>query len=460
MPTVSSNSINLSVKNASTYVDSIKNQERILSFFLGGVTTGTDNTNSENERNNSYKKASFFKKIEPSEIDVVSKKVSFGSTSFATWNPYSDAIDNYYTVANNRVYLVIGNDEFNRSSKNETFIASTTPTHTSGIAKYGDGYEYLYLYTLSATNRIVSTNNLWMPVPDTTFSQYSGRLLYKKINDQAIQNISISQKDPIIPLLSDSGSGAEIKLRTVIKSSPSTTVSNRKYTIVGIEVNNIGTVPYQDYDLQSSLSAVLTELSASQITTLKNAITLGFSSNEGISLRNILQSRFALISLVAESSDIESVIEQSEFTSFGVVEDITDDAGTKIFSSGTSTKILSNNVKITCGQYLAGATPTEDDFEIATAVTLQNKTKYDKGKVASKRVSGGGTLISEIEVYDKNVYQINDRISTAKTSEVFLITAVTVPTTKPFSGKVLQTGSTSFTTGTAKTFVAQVIESF
>jgi len=461
MPTISSNSINLSVKNASTYVSSIKNEERILSFFLGGISADTNNTNSELERNNSYKKASFFKKIEPSEIDVVTKKIKFGSTVFATWNPYSDATDNYYVVANNRVYLVIGNDEFNRSSKNETYIASVTPTHTSGIAKYGDGYEYLYLFTLSADNKVVSTNNLWIPVPDITYTQYAGRLLYKKIDDVSIQGITTNFKNPIIPLLSDSGTGASIKLRTVVRSSPSTTVSKRKYTIVGIEVENIGTSEYLDYDLNSSLSAVLTDLSAAEIITLENAITLGFCSNEGISLRNILQSRYAMITLTAETSDIESVIEQTEFTNFGVVEDITNDAGTKIFSSGSATKIVSNNVKITCGQYLSGATPTEDDFEIKTPIILQNKTKYDRGKTASRRVSGGGTVVSEIEIADKTTYQVNDRIKTGKSgSEVFLITAVSVPDIKLFSGKVLQTGSTTFSTGTAKTFVAQVIESF
>ena len=39
MPNVSRNSINLSVKNASAYVNSIKAGERTLAFYLGSVDT-------------------------------------------------------------------------------------------------------------------------------------------------------------------------------------------------------------------------------------------------------------------------------------------------------------------------------------------------------------------------------------------------------------------------------------
>lgn len=462
MPNVSRNSVNLSVKNANEYVNSIKQGTRTLAFYLGSIDSSSVSTNSETKRNDSYKEASFYKRIEKSEVDIVSRKINFGGTAFQTWNPYNDIMQNYYTVYNNRVYLVIGNDLYNTSKNNENIIATAFPTHTSGIQKYTDGYEYLYLYTLNASNPIVTSNNRWMPVPDTTITNYSGKLIYKKIDVESISDLIISYKDPVIDILSDTGSGAKIKLKTVVQTSPSVTVSNRKYKIVGIEVVNIGTSPYLDYDLTSSLTTALVKETSATISRISSAITLGFSSIEGFNLRNLLQSQYSIITLVANTEEIESVIEQTTFNSFGVVEDITDDSGVKVFDSSSSTKIVSNNVKITTSAYGIGPAPTEDDFEIKTAITLQNKSKYQKGKVASQRLSGGGSLIAEIEVKDKNSYEVGDTIKTGKSDQVFLISNVIKPVTKAFSGKVLHIGSTNFTTegNSPKTFVAQVIQRF
>ena len=461
MPNVSRNSINLSVKNATEYVNSIKAGERTLAFYLGSVDTPSISTNSETKRNDVYKEASFFKRIEKSEIDIVSRKINFGGTAFQTWNPYDDNIKNYYTVYNNNVYLVIGNDLYNTDQNNEQLIATTLPTHTDGIQKYSDGYEYLYLYTLNASNPIVTSNNLWMPVPDTTMSYYSGKLIYKKIDANSISDITISYKDPEITILSDTGTGAKIRLKTVVQTSPSVTVSNRKYKIIGIEVINIGDTAYIDYDISSSLSAVMTKESSANISRIASAITLGFSSIEGFNLRNLLQAQYSIITLIANTEDIESVIEQTQFNSFGIVEDIKDDSDNLVFTPTSTTKIVSNNVKITATQ-LSGSTSILDDFEVKTTLTLQNKTKYSKGKVASSKLSGGSSLVSEIEISDKNQYQINDTLKSAKSSSVYIINSVTRPSTKAFSGKVLHIGSTNFSTegSSPKTFVAQVIQRF
>jgi len=462
MPSVSTGSINLSVKNASEFVNTVKSGARILSFYLGSIDSSTIPSDSESRRNKVYEEASFFKKIEKSEVDLVTKKISFGSTAYQTWNSYTDTLNNFYITVNNNVYLVIGNSTFNTTQENEKIIATTTPTHTSGIQKYSDGYEYLYLYTLPATSRITTTNNLWMSVPDLDLSQYKGKLLYKKIDINSISDVSISYKNPEIPILSDTGSGAKIKLLTQVISSPDVTISNKKYKIIGIEVTNIGTTGYRDFDLLSSLTATLGRETSANISRIYNAISIGFSSNEQFDMRNLLQAKYALITLVANSSDISSVIEQTSFNSFGVVEDITDESNVKIFTDSSPTKIISNNVKITTGAYLLGSAPTASEFEIKTAITLQNKSKYQKGKVASQRLSGGGSLIAEVEVSDKNSYEVGDTIKTAKSNNVFLINSVTKPTTKPFSGNVLHISNANFTLGTdsTKTFVAQVIEKF
>jgi hypothetical protein len=462
MPSISTSSINLSVKNASEFVNTVKSGSRILSFYLGSIDSSTTPSNSERRRNDVYKEASFFKKIEPSEVDLVAKKISFGSTAYQTWNSYTDNLNNYYVVSGNRVYLVIGNNKFNTNSGDETNIATTIPTHTSGIQKYSDGYEYLYIYTLPAENKIVSTNNLWIPVPDIKLPQYKGKLLYKKIDAKSISDVYISYNNPEIPILSDTGSGAKIRLMTQVLSSPDTTFSNRKYKVIGIEVVNIGSTEYFDFDLLTSLTNYLTRESSETINKIDNAISIGFSSNESFDIRNILQAKYSLITLVANSSDVEGVIEQKSFNSFGLVEDITDDSDVKIFDSGSATKIVSNNVKITTTSYSLGPVPTLEEFSAKTPITLQSKTRYQKGKVASQRLSGGGALIAEVEVKNKNTYEVGDTIKTAKSGNIFLVSSVTKPQTKEFSGKVLHISDANFTfdTDKAKTFVTQVIQKF
>lgn len=463
MPTVLTNSINFSTKNASSFVDSIEDKERILSFYLGGVLEGTGTRYSEDARNDSFKNASFFQRINPQDVELVAKQVNWSNSSFNTYDTSDDNTEGYYVLNDNKVYLVIGNNKYNTKDNYGTVIASDPPTHTSGIVKYSDGYEYLYLFGLSAQGKITTTSNLWIPVPQMETPYYKGKLLYKKIDTAAIQNIFISQKEPVIPILSDTGSGAKIRLNTQITTAPTVTTSNKKYKIIGIEVVDIGNTPYRNFNLTDSLQAVLGKESASDIAEIASAIELGFSSNDKWSNGQILHCRHALINISANSSDIRSVIEQNKFTKFGIVENIENTSDQQIFTSVNSTDIVSNTVKLTISSYGSSGDPTTDDFLVGSSIVHQTKTKVTDGVVSFSKTSGSD-VVAEIETVDKTQYEVSDRIKTS-TNKIFEITSVTVPTVKQFSGNILHIGEIDFSytdsdeTG-VKTFVTQVVQNF
>lgn len=465
MPIVTTNSINLSVKNATQYVADIKTDNRVLSFFLGSSSsqTGTP-ASSEQRRVESYREASFYRVIDKNNVDVVTKKNDWAQVPFQTWNLFTDNLNNHYCVAGNNVYLIIGNGQFNTNKDNELLSPSIQPTHTNGIVKSADGYEYLYLYTISASSRNITSGNLWIPVPDINLDQYEGRLLYKKINTGSLSDVEISYRNPIIDILSDTGVGATIRLNTIPLSSPITTESQKRFQVVGIEVLNIGTTEYVDYDLSASLTAKLLNESASTISSLSSAITLGFSSTESFNVRNILQAKYAMITLFATSNEISSVSNQTEFFSFGVVEDIRDASNNKIFStSNPPTRIKTNNVKMTVGKNGLSAAPTASDFAVQDAITIQNKTKYQSGTIVSGTAISGTKVSAEVQVQDKGIYKAGDTIKTPKSSTVFLIDSVIQPTIKPFSGKTLHIGDSTFSTDNntkLKAFVTQVIQRF
>jgi len=468
MPIVTTNSINLSVENATRYVNDIKRDNRILSFFLGSTATqaGTPGS-SEQRRIESYREASFYRVIDKDNVDVVTKKNDWAQVPFQTWNLFSDDLNNHYCVNANNVYLIIGNSELNTTEDDEQQAPSIRPTHTNGIVKHNDGYEYLYLYTISASARNVTSGNLWIPVPDINLDQYEGRLLYKKVNATALSDIEISYRNPEIPILSDTGTGAVIRLNTIPLSKSSRTESQKRFQIVGIEVVNIGTTEYQDADVRESLTVSMPNENAVTIFAIFNAITLGFSNTENFKVRNIIRAKYAMLSLIATSNEISTVTDQTDFFSFGVVEDVKDTSGNLAFKTSkpilNNEKIKTNNVKITVGRNGLSTAPTTTEFTVNTQLTLQAKTKFQKGKVASSKDGASSKIISEVQIQDSSQYEAGDTIKSEKSDTVFLIDSVTQPTIEPFSGKTLHIGDTTFSTENntkLKTFVTQVIQRF
>ena len=259
MPSFNVSSSNFGVSNAEDVFNKIQNEETVYSFYLGSIESSTDEANSPQREKDVYRDAALFKKVAPSDVSIVVEKIDFEAKPFNTWSANLSSISNFYCYYNGNVYLVIGNNGNNNANLNGKISPSTStpPSHTYGIKKYGE-YEFLHLFSVQAQDRIVLTGNLWIPVPATsnTVPFYSGSLLEKKIDVNALSDIVIGYKNPIIPILSDTGSDASIKLITEIVSNPNTTKSQQKFKIVGIEVTDTGN-NYLDFDMEDSLEAIL-----------------------------------------------------------------------------------------------------------------------------------------------------------------------------------------------------------
>jgi len=459
---------NFSVKNAQEFVNTVKNGSRILSFFIGGSQEETStNLNTENRRYEVFKDASVISKIQPSHVNVVAPNIVWTKQIYQRWKSDTIISGNYYVTNNNNVYLILSNDEFNRKNYDAKIFTSIPPTHTSGVMTYDDGYSYLYLYTITATDKANVNSANWISVPDKILTSHAGKIIYISIDINSISasNLIINKKDPVIPILSDTGSGAEIRFRTHVVSSPYATTSEKRYKIIGIDVVNYGTIPYADYDLESSLMQALPEQSYAQIYDILTSITLGFSSIEGISLREILQAKYALVTCQLDSSEITSISDQRQFFNFGVLEDIKRTTGESLFTGSDENQKFSNNVKLTIAQLgTAGYVPAKEDFERTDLLIPQITSKVQKGTLVSSKQATSVTVDLEVHTTDVNLYDVGSQVKLIKNNNTYTIVDVEKPVVKQNSGKSLHIGPCNFNIDNSevvnKRFFAQVIQRF
>ena len=70
------NALNLSVSNASQFVADVKDNSRVLAFFLGGSESSTDsNLNTDQQRALVYKDASIVSRVAPAGVNVVAENI-------------------------------------------------------------------------------------------------------------------------------------------------------------------------------------------------------------------------------------------------------------------------------------------------------------------------------------------------------------------------------------------------
>ena len=335
------------------------------------------------------------------------------------------------------------------------------------MVKGSDGYAYLYLYTISATDKANVNSSRFISVPDKVLTTHSGKLMTVEIDLSQItaSNQVIGTKDAVIPILTDTGSGASIEFETVVVSSPHTTVGSRLYKIVGIKAKNYGDTPYQDFNLRDSLTAKLTEETASQILEISNAITIGFSPISGINIREILGAKFAAVNLEIDSRGISSSIDQKEFFKFGIFEDVEKIDNTKLFSGDDTGESFSNQLKLRVVAF-GTASPTGGSLTVGTNLTLSNSggsvQKQNSKFVGKKQISA---TEQDLEVHTTNLdfVQVGGKVKVPKSDEEYTITSVTKPDIKQNSGKTLHIGSTKFTVDdndVNKRFFAQIIQRF
>lgn len=462
------NALNLSVANAEKFVSDVKNNERILSFYLGGSSEETEtNLNTDNRRSLAYRDASIVTRVPSSSVNVVTRKIPWvRSQVYNKWDSTNPPTSRYYVVYNNNVYLVLDNSDFNTTEKNGKIPVSVPPTHTSGVVKGKDGYAYLYLYTITATDKANVNSSEFMSVPDKVLTSHSGKLMSVNIDLSQIDsaNLIIGEKDPIIPILSDTGSGASIQLETVVVSSPYATTSERLYKIIGIRGVNYGTVPYVDFELTDSLTAILTDESATQIADIAGAISLGFSSTNGLRLRDLLGCKYVAVNLELDSSSITGEVEQREFYNFGILENVKKTDDTNLFSGDETAGSFSNQLKLNIAA-LGTASPEGENLTFGTNLRLETQSgttqKQNSKFVAKKQIT---PFLQEIEVHTTKLdtAEVGGKVNVPKSDEQYTIVAVTKPQIKQNSGNVLHIGATNFSFDSTvnKRFFAQVIQRF
>jgi len=469
MPKVNVNSINSSISYAETIADKVANDELIYSFFLGNVSTPQASSASEKRRQDVYKDASFFKKLPNTAMDVVVEKNNFEQKSFNTWNAVSDTLDNFYCYHNGNVYLIVGNNENNTVQEDGKVVASTLapPTHTYGIQKNA-GYEYLFLFSTLAQDTVALSSDLWIPVPKASgyLSYFSGSLLQKKIDVNAVSPINFTYDNPEIPILSDTGSGATITLVTTPTTKAGTTKGNRKFKIIGIQASPGS--GYQDFDLEASLASALPNESSANRTIIANAITIGFSSVE-LTARKILQANHTLITAAITSTEIKSVTDQTQFFGHGLIEGLKKEDGSPLFTKSTATadEIKFNNVKLTTGLNAFGVAEPSTSIGLASAnvAIASGATSNQTSTIASSKVVAS-TIITEVQV-GKNPYVVTNGIQSGS-GGIFIITAVDTPEVKEGTGTVINIADTNYSISGdgspgdtfPKTFVTQYLNRY
>jgi len=285
------------------------------------------------------------------------------------------------------------------------------------------------------------------------------------LSEISASNQVIGTKEAVVPILSDTGSGASIRFETVVVSSPTATTSQRLYKIVGIRAENYGDGGYLDFELNDSLTEVLTEESAAQILDISGAITIGFSSTQGLNIREILGAKFAAVNLEIDSRGISSSIDQKEFFRFGLIENVEKTDDTKLFSGDDTGESFTNQLKFRVTA-LGTASTGGANLTVGTNLTLLTSAgasqKQNTKFVGKKQVN---TIQQDIEVHttNKDSVGVGGKVKVPKTNEEYTITSVTKPEIKQNSGKTLHIGGTKFTiddNDVNKRFFAQIIQRF
>ena len=443
------NTDNLSVSNASRFENEIRTGTRPFHIAIGNSNT-TDEVSADagyaREQNNLYKDTSVFRRMPSQNASVVVENIEWNNRfRFDTWKSDEKPTGNYYCNADDRIYLIVQNDMFNRS--NQRMLGTTPsilPTHTYGWAKYDD-YAYLYISTLDPVRETVIQNDDWIHVPDIFVAGSEGALLYQSIDLQLLTGIYINKKHPDIPILSDTGTNAEIRLVTAPASSPDTTESSKQYKIVGLQINSIGR-SYEDFDLESSLSAVLTKETTSTITALTNAISIGFSPSIGFKAREVLQAANVIVTSEISSDDITRESSQTSFNRLSLVEGLEAEDGEELPTTDGST--IFNSIKIQISAVASVMTAAQAAALFTGKPSIQNTNKKSKDVLVASSITStkvGSLLQLEVNTFDRKEFTLADTFNINGSTQKFEVEEVTLPIVKRSGATPLNTKKINFT---------------
>ena len=442
------NTTNLSVSNATRFEQEIENGDRV--FYVGvGYSDNTEldsNTGTDyaKEQNNLFRDTSIFKRMSSQNSTVVIKNIEWNDRyPLDVWTSESVPSGNYYCIADQRVYLVVQNDMFNRTTQRQLGMTpSNIPTHTQGWQRYDD-YAYLYVCSIDPIKKAVINNDDWIPIPDITVARSEGCLLYQSIDIDALSGVYINKKNPDIPIKSDTGSNAEIRIRTAPASSPDTTASQRRYKIIGLEVNDIGGA-YEDFNLTNSLSSILTNETTETLAALESAITLGFSPRDGFNSREVLQATHVIVTADITSDEIKALSSQTNFNRLSLVENLSAEEGN--LSTGDEATFL-NSIVVEADAVASLMSSAEAAALLAGKKSIENTSRLTTDNIITSSKVSSGSYQVELEINSRNrkEFAVGDTFNVVGTTQKYEAKSVTLPTIKRSGTTSLHTKKIDFT---------------
>lgn len=160
-------------------------KQRYLLLGTSQASTGIDNSNLSSI--NLWKDSQITYRIGKNDVVGVVPNVSWReSLVFTPWSSSSVNTGSFYAhnKTNGIVYLCLSDNFKNRKDFRGRNASTINPSHTSGIVRYSDGYEWLALYKITPSlSRFITSS--WIPVIslndfefDTSVSKYSKVLTF------------------------------------------------------------------------------------------------------------------------------------------------------------------------------------------------------------------------------------------------------------------------------------------
>lgn len=272
-----------------------------------------------------------------------------------------------------------------------------------------------------------------------------GRIISCEINLSGLTDLQkrINVSNPVIPLLSSSGSNATIRLLTERTNDASLSKDQQRYLITGIKIENNGS-GYSDFTVDlSDVSGV------NNNTVLENAITIGMEPIGGFNLRQVLEATRVSVTASLDYTDIANNTDQTEFYKFGLIEGAQKLDGTVLFSDKNVSEksVVASTTKFTAR---ASAEPDAPALSVVAKTTLFSvgtslKPKTAPSAARDKIVASTQTSSSVVTVELATAKPENFKSGTTLTlgGSDYIITNVTqTPEIKANTGKNLHTGAT------------------
>lgn len=156
-------------------------------LLLGTSRTSSATDNSNTSSLNLWRDSQITYRIGKNDVVGVVPNVSWNSgTVYTPWSSANPNTGSFYVhnKINGIVYLCLSDNTKNRKDLRGQSSSTITPSHTVGIQRYEDGYEWLALYKITPSlSRFITS--IWIPVIslndfefDTTVTKYSQVLTF------------------------------------------------------------------------------------------------------------------------------------------------------------------------------------------------------------------------------------------------------------------------------------------